>query len=87
MLPSCLLHNVMQYFLRRAVATESQIKQKELVVFLVIIPLHLFQLPIATTPLNAIRLHVSVLGSHSNFMYISEYYYYVYSLASGMLYD
>ena len=33
---------------------------------------HLLQLPIATTSLNVIHLHVSVLGSHSNFMHVSD---------------
>ena len=83
-LPSYLLHNVMQYFLGRAVTIESQVKQKNLQCFWYL-PLYLLQLPIATTLFNVIRLHVSVLDSHSNFIHVSDNY--VYTLASGMLYD
>ena len=64
------------------VAIESQVKEA-LAVFLV--NLHLLQLPIALNIIHAhaMRLHVSVLGSCSNFMHLR----YVHRLASGMLYD
>ena len=63
-------HNII-IFLETCSYYREPSKTKVPAVFLVITT-SLLQLPIVTTSLNVIHLHVSVLGSRSNFMHVSD---------------